>query len=228
MRRWLWARAGVDTLSRAGALDAAVDLLLKMVVIEESRNRLDAASALLHEIQPIAARSRDPLLRLRAIVSYLRVDRQLAPENRDKRNRLRDEAVQLLTEEVLSKLRAHPVLMREVAAELSTADAQLAGRAIQTLGLEVETDEQLRAFANAISQIHAEESRQLSPDLAAVAEAWNQEKLSTKELRSHIEQNVTRRDLQELATSLFNSDDSTLKRFREYFRSGVDRILKSI
>jgi hypothetical protein len=222
------ARAGVDALSRAGALDAAVDLLLKMVVIEESRLRLDAASVLLREVQPIAAGSSDPLLRLRAIVNRLRVDRQLAPANNDERNRLRKEAALLLTEEVLYKLRARPVLMREVAAELSSIDARLAGRAIQTLGLEVETDEQLKAFADAISQLGTEGNVKLSPSLAAVADAWQQRSLSTEELRNHIEKSASPTALQHVASSLFNSNASTLKGFREYFRSGVDSILKSV
>jgi hypothetical protein len=222
------ARAGVDALSRAGALDAAIDLLLKMVVIEESRADLTAASTLLREVQPIAARSSDPLLRLRAIVNRLRVDRQVAPENRDERNRLRKEAALVLTEEVLYKLRARPVLMREVAAELSSVDARLAGRAIQTLGLEVDSDEQLKAFADAITQLGTEGNVKLSPDLATVADAWQQKNFSTEQLRNHIEKNVSPAAIQEVASTLFNSDATTLKGFREYFRSSVDSILKAV
>jgi hypothetical protein len=219
------ARAGVDALSRAGALDAAANLLLKMVVIEESRLHLDAANRLFQELQPIVARSNDPLLRLRAIVTRLRVDRKAVPGNRDERNDLRNDAVRLLTPEVLGTLRAHPVLLREIAAELSSVDATLAGRAIQTLGLEIETDEQLKAFAEAVAQLETQGGRRLSPELAGVATAWKQQSLNTDGLRAYVEQNVSARAVEQVASTLLVSEGPALKGIREYFRSGVDRLI---
>lgn len=220
------ARNGVEALSRAGATDATAELLLKMAVIEEGRNNLDAAQTLLQTVQPIAKRSGDPLLELRALTSWMRVDRQIAPENHDARNRQRERAATLLTEEVLYRLRRQPVLLRELAAELSSVDGRLAGQAIQTLGLEVVTDRQVKLFADALAKLAESAKTELNRDLKAVAEAAGRYELDPEQLRHWVE-TLSTDSLRQVVTNIGSADGRTLRGFREYFRSSVDNILKS-
>jgi len=220
------ARKGVDALSRAGATDAVSELLLKMAVIEEGRNQLEAARTLLQEVQPIAERSSDPLLELRVVSSWMRIDRQLDPGNHATRNRLRERAASLLTDEVLYRLRQQPVLLRELAAELSSVDARLAGQAIQTLGLEITTDRQVKLFADALAQLSNRDSTKLTPDVKAIVETVNVSNLDPQKLRRSVE-DLSPESLRQVTSDVLSSNQGTLKGFREYFRSGVEDILKT-
>lgn len=220
------ARKGVDALSRAGATDAVAELLLKMAVIEESRNQLEAARTLLQEVQPIAERSSDPLLELRVVSSWMRIDRQLDPGNHATRNRLRERAASLLTDEVLYRLRQQPVLLRELAAELSSVDARLAGQAIQTLGLEITTDHQVKLFADALAQLSSIDSKKLTPDVKAIVESVNLPNLDPEKLRRSVEE-LSPESLRQVTSDILSSNQGALKGFREYFRSGVENILKT-
>lgn len=220
------ARKGFEALSRAGATDAAAELLLKMAVIEEGRSKLEAARTLLQEAQPIAKRSGDPLLELRVLTSWMRVDRQLEPGNRDARNRLREQATTLLTDDVLYRLRRQPVLLRELAAELSSVNARLAGQAIQTLGLEITTDRQVKLFADALAKLSSTAAAELNPDLKSIAEAASRPELDPEQLRRSVE-SLSPESLRQVASNIGSPNEQTLKEFREYFRSGVENILRT-
>jgi hypothetical protein len=218
------ARRGVEALSRAGANEAAVELLLKMAVIEEGRHNLYAARTLLQNVQPIAKRNRDPLLELRALTSWLRVDRQIDPEDHAARSRRRERAATLLTEDVLYRLRRQPVLIREIAAELCAVDGRLAGQAIQTLGLEVATDRQVKLFADALAQLAATATSELNPDIRAVAEAANQHENDPEQLRRSVE-GLSADSLRQVVRAINSADRGVLKGLQDYFRSNVQDII---
>lgn len=217
------ARKGVEALSRAGATDAAAELLLKMAAIEEGRQNFHAARTLLQNVQPIAKLSRDPLLYLHALTSWLRVDRQIDPGNHEARNRQREQAAALLTDDVLYRLRRQPVLLRELAAELSAVDGRLAGQAIQTLGFELATDRQVKLFADALAQLTANAASELNPDIKAVAARADQHEQNPEQLRRSIE-NLSEDSFRQVVREIGAADRDALKSVREYFRSSVQSI----
>ena len=79
------ARTGVDSMTRDGAIDGALELLLKMVNIEEGRGGLAAAATLVAEAAAVAEHSGDELLRLRTTVTEMRVRRRADPDGHDAR-----------------------------------------------------------------------------------------------------------------------------------------------
>ena len=78
------ARRGVESATIAGAIDMALELLLRMVVIEEGRENLTAAEKLLNEAAAVASHSGNRLLRFRVMITRLRLQRQIRPGSRDR------------------------------------------------------------------------------------------------------------------------------------------------
>lgn len=213
------AREGVESASKAGAIDMALDLLLKMVVIEEGRGNLEEAQKLLNEATAVSAHTSDELKRLRVKITCIRLQRQLNPPARDERALLKQEALQMLSSDTLRKLRDFPVLLREVAAELSKQSPQIAAAALQTLGVEVITDAQAEALGRAVAnKVVRSAIKQFSPentkDVGKIRK-WAVEKLTTRE---------TRKLSSALASSKAGS--AVLGDFRNYFRAGVSSALK--
>ena len=220
------ARAGVEVASEAGAIDMALDLLLKMVVIEEARGNLKAAETLLHEAAAVSAHSSNKILQVRVQVTGLRLQRELRPDARDERAALRQEVQQNLGDDMLRKLREHPVLLREVAAELGKQDAQLIAAALETLGVEVSTDAQAHAFARAVAKIGEAEQKVKTTVTRTITDftKFNE----PDEIRKWASQKLTRRDTQRLSNVLASEEEGSkvLSSFREYFRAGVKNALK--
>ena len=90
----------------------------------------------------MATHSSNALLRLRTVVTELRVHRLRHPDLHDARATKRAEALALLTPDVIYQLRSRSVLLREVAAELAKEDPRVASVAFETLGIELASDEQ--------------------------------------------------------------------------------------
>jgi hypothetical protein len=147
-------RQGVEALSKVGAADMTLDLLLNMVVIEEGRERLEAADRLMDEAMAISSYTNDSLKKLRVRVTKLRLLRKLDDE--ESGAQIRAEALESLTEEMLRKLRKHPVLLRETAAELGADSPALNQEAISTLGLEVVTEDQAYLVNEALQALAKE------------------------------------------------------------------------
>lgn len=224
------ACAGVEAASKAGAIDIALELLLKMVVIEESRERLPEAETLLKEAAAVAASSHDPMLRLRVDITRLRLQRQRHPEARDQRRMLRKEVLATLTDDMLHKLRAHPVLLREVAAELGKEDARIAEAALRTLGAEVATDAQANSFARALTSLNIAQATQQHPpiDLDPIIEQYQKADFDPDIIRQWVTQQLTSTDAWTLSEAIGTSETGSdvLKSFRDYFRSGVEATMK--
>ena len=217
------ARAGVESTSRAGAIDMALELLLKMVLIEEGRDDFDAALALVEEATAVAAHSSSAVLELQTAVTGLRVHRRRHPDRHEARAELRAQALAMVTPELLRDLRSRPVLLREVAAELGNHDARIASAAIETLGVEVASDEQAEILGAALSElgIAAETGSHL-------AEALEGSDGSPDVVRDWVSKNVSSKQSQEIGKTLSESEPggSLLRKFRDYFRAGVDRSLR--
>ena len=224
------ARSGVEAASKAGAIDMVLELLLKMVVIEESREQFSAAETLLNEAAAVAVSSRDAMLRLRINVTRLRVQRQLYPEDRDQRRRLREEVVGTITEDILHKLRAHPVLLREVAAELGKEDARIAEAALNTLGIEVATDAQANSLAQALNRLKTAQATTQHPpiDLGSLIEQYEEHNSDPDIIRQWVTKELTSTDARTLSKVIgtYEKGSDVLRTFREYFRSGVDTAMK--
>lgn len=224
------ARMGVEALSSAGAIDMALDLLLKMVVIEETCFHFDQAEKLLDEVDAVATHSQNEILRLRAVVTRLRVQRQLRPEAREERAALRREVLPILSDQMLHKLRTYPVLLREVAAELGKEDARIATVAIQTLGMEVATDAQAKALGRAVTTLknYAQASENAAdPALTRIVEQIQTTNFDPDVIRKWVTQKLTTVETKKFSRTLGTAEPRSpiLGDFREYFRAGVEDTL---
>jgi V8-like Glu-specific endopeptidase len=219
------ARAGVESAGKAGATDMALDLLTKMALIEETRGGLREAAKLITEAASVAASSTNPMKQLAVKVAGLRLHRQLLPEATEQRARLRKDALQFITPDILRQLRTQPVLLRETAAELGREDAQLTAATIETLGFEVGTDEQARTLGEAIARLQKSEGA--APDakaaLATVAGRFQQSNFDPNVIRAWVNEVVTSKDVRQVGTILEQSQDkSALEGFSEHFESGLE------
>lgn len=223
------SRVGVEELSKVGAVDMVLELLLKMVLIEETRSNLEAAVKLLDEARTVATHCNNEILRLRVQINRIRLHRLLRPEARDERAVLRREVLATLTDEMMQKLRSHPVLLREVAAELGKEDSRIAMAAIQTLGIEVETDKQAQSFANAIMTLNKEPISGSSDDtdLTRLVKQLQKTKLRPDLIRELVTRELTSADTRKLGRTLglVEPMGDALGQFREYFRASVDSTL---
>jgi hypothetical protein len=224
------ARKGADSSLGAGAIDTGLDLLLRMVVIEEVRGNLEAAEKLLRESAAVASHSSNRILQLRVDVTGLRLQRQIRPEAREERAALRRQVLPKLTDEMMQQLRSYPVLLREVAAELAKQDARLASVAIETLGAEVATDEQAVALGNAIVSLSKEGDSNLvlDPTLAEGAGYLETVRFDPEGIRKWVTQVMTSKDTRSLGGSVAAARSGTkiLSDFRQYFRTGVASTLR--
>lgn len=223
------ARRGVESATGTGAIDMALELLLKMVVIEEGRENLAAAEKLLREAVAVASHSANRMLKFRVTITVLRLQRQLRPESRAERAQLRREAIDALDEEMLRKVRRQPVLLREVAAELAKQDPRVASAAIDILGIEVGSDKQAEAFGKAVAG--ATERMSISPD-SKLMTGLEQIRLSNFDpgvIRKWATETLTSRDTRRLGSALagIEAGDKTLSGFRDYFRAGVASTLSA-
>lgn len=221
------ARKGVDALSRAGAIDMALELLLKMAVIEETRERLVEAEAFVDEAIGFAAHSANRLLQLRAATTKLRLQRQLRPSAREERALLRRRVLDSMDDEMMHALRTQPVLLREVAAELSKQDARLAALAIDTLGIEVASDAQAQALGKAIVTLNqAGGEADQHAMIAKGAAQFGESDFDPIKIRTWVQENVTSTDTRRLSRTLADSGGEVLSGFRNYFRTGVANTLR--
>jgi len=226
------SRSGVKELSKTGAIDMALELLLKMVLIEETRNNLEKAENLLGEAGTFAIHSNNETLRLRVQINRIRLQRLLRPEARDERAALRKDALATLTDEMLHRLRSHPVLLREVAAELGKEDARIAKAAIETLGIEVGTDAQAQAFAKAITTLNEvpTSGSAVDPDLARHVKQFEKTNFHPDLIREWVTKELTSADTRKLGRTLglVKPKANALRQFREYFRASVDSTRKKV
>jgi cellulose synthase operon protein C len=221
------ARAGVESMTRAGAIDMALELLLKMVNIEEGREGHAAAGVLADEAAAVATHTPNVLLRLRAAVTELRVQRRHAPDAQDVHA-----ALALLTPELLHELRSRAVLLREVAAELAQDDPRVASAAFETLGVELATDEQAELLGRALVSLEQAELGKgaLSPPLRHALEAIEESGSDPAIIREWSQQRTSGRDVRDIAKALAacQPGDEVLRAFRDYFRAGVDHGLRGV
>jgi tetratricopeptide (TPR) repeat protein len=226
------ARRGVDALSTSGDIDGILDLLLKMTVIEEGRGNLKQAQKFLDEAAAIAQHSGDEMFRLRVQVTRLRVQRQLRPDAREERSKLRQEALENVNERLLYKLRSYPVLLREVAAELSSEEGRIGKTAINTLGLEVATDEQAQALARALESLNRVQAAEntVNPVIARAVKQFQQAEYDPGVIRKWATTDLTTAIIRTIAQSVgaSASKSETVNDFRDYFRVGVDSRLRSL
>jgi tetratricopeptide (TPR) repeat protein len=224
------ARAGVEAASSAGAIDLALELLLQMVVVEEGQNRIQPAADLLEEARAVAAHSANEVLRFRVTVTGLRLHRQLHPEASEERYRLRREAIDGLTDELMRAVRARPVLLREAAAELGKDDPRIAAAAIETLGVEAGTDAQAEALGHAITTLNDAEPSQvrLEPVFVDGAQQFQATGFDAKVIRRWATREVDSKDTRRLGATLAAAEPGSevLGRFRNYFRAGVESSLR--
>jgi hypothetical protein len=209
----------------------ALDLLLKMVVIEEGRGDFEAAHALAVEAAAVASHTSNEYLELRTLVTRLRVDRNVRADAHESRRPLRLEALEMLTPEMLSELRTRPVLLREVAAELGKDHPQLASTAIETLGLEVASAEQAQALGHALATLNAEppSERRKSPAVVRGVERFEKSEFDPVVIEEWVTKKMTSRDTRVISSSVAATQPRTklLGEFREYFRAGVDSSIRA-
>ncbi|UHD16358.1 AAA family ATPase [Thiocapsa bogorovii] len=217
------ARRGVESATADGAIDMALELLLRMVVIDEGRGSLAAAEATLKEARAVAVHSSSRLLRFRVAVTALRLHRQLHPKAREERAVLRRDARAMLDNEMLRRLRERPVLLREAAAELAKDEPRLAAAAIEILGIEVASDSQAESFGRAIAHAAAEKKLPQGQTLDDALQAVKESNFDPRAVRQVATEVLTGRDTRKLGSELskIEAGHVVLRGFRDYFRAGV-------
>ena len=217
------ARRGVESATAAGAIDMALELLLRMVVIDEGRENLLGAEKTLKEAVAVADNSSNRLLRFRVAVTVLRLQRQLCPDLRAKRAQLRRDALAMLDDDILRKLREQPVLLREAAAELAKHEPRLAAAAIETLGIEVSSDAQAEAFGRALAEAPGQLNVLGGTKLDDAMREFAASNFDAGVVRTWATEVLTSRDTRRLGTELLSAQagDEMLNGFRDYFRAGV-------
>jgi DNA-binding transcriptional ArsR family regulator len=178
----------------------------------------------LHEAEAVASHSANSLLQLRVKATRIRLHRQLHADDSRERAVLRSEARSVLTGELLNKLREYPVLLREVAAELSKDDPRLASVAFESLGVEVASDAQAQGFGRAVATLTRTQTPGTTDSvLAQGVERIQKAHFDAGEIRAWAVENLTNRDTRGLARTLATLEPGSeaLGDFREYFRAGV-------
>lgn len=221
------ARRGVESATAAGSIDMALELLLRMVVIDEGRLNFVDAETTLKEAIAVASHSGSRLLRFRAVITYLRLQRQLHPEAREERATVLNYARSQVDDEMLRKLREQPVLLREAAAELAKDDPRLAAAAIDTLGIEVSSDEQAQAFGRALADSVDELKLGSATAFDAALKEMVASNFSPEVVRKWATESLTSRETRRLGTGLngATAGAKALRSFRDYFRAGVSSAL---
>lgn len=224
------ARRGVEAMSADGAIDQALQLQLTWASIEEARRAYSTALSLLETAGSMSRSTRDDVLRVRTAAALVRVHRHARPAAMDERRRLRAALQALVTDEMLVKLRQHPVLLREVAAELAEDDARVAKAAIDTLGIEVQSQGQAEAFAETLASLAEEEADRVSHDKVFVdlSERVRPGKVDAKVVREQVAKTLSDTDVKKVANWLGKAANTsrTLRVAREYFRAGVEQALR--
>jgi hypothetical protein len=132
------------------------DLLIQAALIEESQDNLQGALARIREAHgtlPQPSSASDPQQAeqaLRVLVPETRLLRKLGDWHDAERRSLIEQATALLTAEMLSNLRNRPALLRELAAELGGVVPNVLQHAIETLGVEIRSDEHEESLAHAL------------------------------------------------------------------------------
>ena len=223
------ARDGATAASQDGAVDLTLELLLQMVVIQETRGYLMAAAELADEAGETASLSGDGLLQLRAAVTRLRILRRLHPGDSAAGDELRRQALARLTDDVLRAIQDQPVLLREAAAELAKDDPRLAAAAVQTLGVEVSSDEQATAFGGAIASLSEAPApaTPLDQKFAEGAAEFQNQGYAAGAVQDWAAERLTDRDVRELGSALgaAKPGSGVLRDIQDYFRVGVDQRL---
>jgi hypothetical protein len=145
----------------------------------------------------------------------------------------------MLTPEVLRELRSRPVLLREVVAELGKDDAELASTAIETIGIEVTSDEQARALGQALSTLNQPRARarrepgpRARPAAPVVAGVEHLEKsgFDPDVVRKWLTTAMQSKETRAIGLALARSEPGTavLRAFRNYFRAGVESTLRGL
>ncbi|MDI6102658.1 hypothetical protein QLQ12_28970 [Actinoplanes sp. NEAU-A12] len=218
------ARAGVEAAILAGAVDMALDLLLKMVVIEEGRGALEPAARLAEEAEQVARHSSGDALRLRSTVTGLRLLRRRGEDRRVEA--LRHRLLGDMTGELRRALRTRPVLLREAAAELGADDPALAAATVEVLGFDVTTDTQARALGPAVIAL-----TEVAPDVDTVfltaARVFLMGEADAEFVRMWVANSITGKEVRQAGAVLARTAPGLrpLPEFRDYFRAGVDSAL---
>lgn len=224
-------RQGVEALSKAGAIDMTLDLLLKMAVIEEGRGNVEATGQLLDEANAVVVHSNNEIKRLRVQITRLRIQRKFEPDAHGEQATLRREALDSLSEDMTKKLRRHPVLLRETAAELGAMSPMVTREAINTLGLEVATDDQAKALGRTISTLFKAPYSvyQDDPDFVSFVKQLEITDFDADVIRKWVMRRG-RKITKSLGRSAGESapESDVLRDFQTYFRAGVERSLRGL
>jgi cellulose synthase operon protein C len=142
---------GIAVNGQAGALAANRELLIQLSLLDETSGDLEGALVDVQMAESIRIRI-DPIETLPLITTRLRLLRKLGKGYGSERRRAVEESVALIAQGLTEGLERRPALLREVVAELGTADPAILSLGLQALGLELKGESQITLLANALAE----------------------------------------------------------------------------
>lgn len=216
--------AAVETAIRG--LDGAtgvnrIELLLFISFIDECRNNLLEALEMAEQANNLSRQSEDPILRLRILVTHIRLLRKIGRKSEQKK--LIEEAMALINTSLLRTLGSYPKLLEEVAAELGQNDVAILHAAIERLGTQTKDEAQEEALAVTFSKLTGDGFPAHSELLSStIGKDWNLEDIF--EIVSQTKgAGFGRTVLNQLNN---NTNPDILKSLSNFFRAGVDSTMK--
>jgi len=136
---------------KEASIPQKVEILLLLALIDENRDQLHRALQTASQAFRISSKTSDILLKLRTLVTRLRLFRKLNMSS--EHEKLRAKMVKSVSEKVLKLLRDHPALFQEVAAELGASSQKILKAAIDRLGMLITSKSQREALIRALDQL---------------------------------------------------------------------------
>jgi hypothetical protein len=204
----------------AGKVANAAELWLGASLVTESVGMLEDALSLTMQAERAAAPLGDRRLRLRALVTRIRLLRKLGETRDPERHELLREARLLADREMLRRLDAQPTLLYEIVAELGHLDAEILKSGIAKVGLETRSRAERERLVEAMVELGASQERRLGPGTGLDAPSG-----SIEDIQDWIGQQgkeaITSRVLESIV-QLTDVDKAVQESFTKYFQAIVD------
>ena len=145
------ASRGIEAAMHAGEVSTVRMLLRQRALVREGAQQLRRALADIEQALYLEAGNTSDLERLRLLTAQIRLLRKLGSDHDRSRRVTIDQAMAILTPQLLEDLERSPVLLREVVAELGAISDDILVRGLDTVGIEL-SDAQVKPLTKAFME----------------------------------------------------------------------------